>query len=341
MSLLSRLTAIVIITLAPVTAAAQGPAYRVEELAGGLRAPWSLAFLPDSSLLIVEKHGTIRRYRGARLDSLPVGGGPTHVLQRSDGGLLDIVLDPAFATNRQVYLSFVEGTVESNRTALFRARWNGAGLEEGQVIFRATPAKRGLAHPGGRLAWLPDGTLLLSIGDGYDYRDAALALGSDLGKLVRLTREGRPASDNPFVTTPGARPEIYSYGHRNQQGLLVDPRNGEVWAHEHGPKGGDEINRIRPGANYGWPRTTFGIDYDNTVISPIAEAPGIERPVVIWVPSIAPSGFALYLGTRFPAWDRRLLHWRVGRETSPAGPDPPRAAGRGRTAPRRAWPPDS
>jgi glucose/arabinose dehydrogenase len=170
------------------------------------------------------------------------------------------------------------------------------------VIFRAAPDKQGPGHPGSRIAFLPDETLLLTIGEGYDYKKQAQELGSALGKVVRLDRDGHPASDNPFAGQPGARPEIWSYGHRNPQGLLVDPRDGAVWEHEHGPRGGDEINRVRPGLNYGWPRTTHGVDYSGEVISKEQTARGIEPPVLVWVPSIAPSGFALYLGDRFAGW---------------------------------------
>jgi len=277
--------------------------YRVEELARGLKAPWALVFLPgNEGLLITEKHGTLRRWKGGGLEPDSVPGGPANVLQAHDAGLLDLALDPAFTENRLVYLSFVEGTDSANRTALFRARLDGTRLVDGRVIFRASPDKAGPAHPGGRILYLPDQTLLLTIGEGYNYRTQAQSLSSDLGKIVRLNRDGTIPQDNPFRQNSSARPEIYSYGHRNPQGIVWDPRDSTIWEHEHGPKGGDEINRLLPGRNYGWPTTTYGIDYDNTVISQLREAPGIEGPRVIWVPSIAPSGFALYLGDRFPDW---------------------------------------
>ena len=213
-----------------------------------------------------------------------------------------MVLDPAFGENGLVYLSFSEGDSAANHTALFRGRLDGDRLADGRVLFRASPDKAGPGHPGGRLVFLPDGTLLLTIGEGFDFRDQAQQLGSDLGKIVRLDRDGRPAAGNPLADSSGARPEIYSYGHRNPQGLLVDPRDGTVWEHEHGPKGGDEINRIRAGLNYGWPLTTFGVDYSGELVSSKQRAKGIEAPVTVWVPSIAPSGFALYLGDAFPEW---------------------------------------
>jgi glucose/arabinose dehydrogenase len=228
--------------------------------------------------------------------------GTPAAFQHEDSGLLDVALDPRFDDNHLVYLSFSEGDSSANHTALFRARLDGNRLEEGRIIFRASPDKVGAGHPGSRIVFLPDETLLLSIGEGFDFREQAQQLGSDLGKIVRLDREGRPPADNPLADSTGARPELYTYGHRNPQGLLIDPRDSTVWEHEHGPKGGDEINRIRPGLNYGWPVTTFGVDYSGELISNQQRAKGIEAPVLVWVPSIAPSGFALYLGKAFPEW---------------------------------------
>jgi aldose sugar dehydrogenase len=213
-----------------------------------------------------------------------------------------VALDPRFRENGVIYLSFSEGDSAANHTALFRARLDDRRLADGRILFRASPDKVGPGHPGGRIVFLPDETLLLTIGDGFDFRDQAQQLDSDLGKIVRLDREGRPAAGNTLADSAGTRPEIYSYGHRNPQGLLVDPRDGAVWEHEHGPKGGDEINRIRPGLNYGWPLTTFGVDYSGELISTKQRTKGVEGPVTVWVPSIAPSGFALYLGDAFPQW---------------------------------------
>jgi glucose/arabinose dehydrogenase len=236
-----------------------------------------------------------------------VAGGPPGVLAKADSGLLDVVLDPDFASNRLVFLSFAEGDEGANRTAIWRARYEGGRLADGRVIFRAKPDKAGPGHPGGRMAFLPDGTLLLTVGDGYDYRAAAQDLGSHLGKTLRLTRDGAAPADNPFVAREGALPEIWTYGHRNAQGLARDPATGDIWSHEHGPRGGDEVNRLRPGGNYGWPLVTHGIDYDLSIISERAFAPGIERSWFFWAPSIAPSGLAVYRGAAFPDWDGKLL----------------------------------
>jgi glucose/arabinose dehydrogenase len=294
-----------------VAVASAGPvvqgAARLERLVSGLERPWSLAFTPEGDILITEKHRGLRVVRDGRLMPGPLAGGPADVLAKADSGLLDIALDPDFARNRVLYLSFAEGDESANRTAVWRGRYEEGRLVGGSVIFRAAPDKTGAGHPGGRLLFLPDGTLLLTIGDGYDYKAAAQDLGSHLGKILRLTRDGAPPSDNPFVGSPGARPEIWTYGHRNAQGLALDPVTGDVWAHEHGPRGGDEINRLRAGANYGWPLVTHGIDYDLSIISERAFAPGIERSWFFWAPSIAPSGLVVYRGTAFADWDGKLL----------------------------------
>jgi len=260
---------------APVAPAAVRP-YVVDTVATGLRNPWSLAFLPDGAMLVTEKYGTLRLFTPKADRGEPVEGGPV-AWQFEDGGLLDVVIDPDFAHSRLLYLSFSEGDSAANHTAVFRARLEGRRLVDGRVIFRASPDKRGAGHPGGRLLFLPDQTLLLTIGDGYDFRDQAQRLNSDLGKVVRLDRDGRPAPGNPFADSAGARPEIYSLGHRNPQGLLIDPRDGTIWEHEHGPKGGDEINHLRPGRNYGWPRTTFGVDYSGALVPTSKRPRGSSR----------------------------------------------------------------
>jgi glucose/arabinose dehydrogenase len=274
----------------------------VEVLARGLNYPWSLAHLPGGVMLITEKRGGVRIFRNGALAAEPLQGAPQNILNDGDSGLLDIVLDPDFARTRTLFISFTEGTLEANRMALYRARFDGRALLDGRIIYRIPNDKRGSGHSGGRIAFLPDGTLLVTTGEGYDYRDQAQALASRLGKVLRLDREGRPPRDNPFVGRAGVAPEIYTLGHRNPLGLLRDPRDGAVWLHGMGPRGGDEINLLRAGANYGWPRTTYGTDYDGTVISPLLEAPGVTNPALVWNPSISPSGFALYLGDAFPQW---------------------------------------
>jgi glucose/arabinose dehydrogenase len=294
-----------------VATASAGPvvqgSVQLEHLVRGLQRPWSLAFLPDGELLVTEKHRGLRVVRGGALQHDPVAGGPPGVFAKEDSGLLDVALDPGFAANRLVYLAFAEGDERANRTAIWRARYEGGRLQDGRVIFRVKPDKAGPSHPGGRLLFLPDGTLLLTVGDGFDYKAAAQDLGSHLGKILRLTRDGAAPADNPFVGRAGALPEIWTYGHRNPQGLAIDPATGTVWEHEHGPRGGDEVNRLRAGANYGWPLVTHGIDYDGTIIAERAFAPGIERSSFFWAPSIAPSGLAVYRGKVFSDWDGKLL----------------------------------
>ena len=282
-------------------------AVRLERLAGGLQRPWSLVFLPEGDILVSEKYRGIRVLRDGKLLSGVLAGGPANVFAKADSGLLDIALDPEFAANRTLYLSFAEGDEKANRTAIWRARYDGVRLVDGSVIFRAAPDKAGPGHPGGRMIFLPDGTLLLTVGDGFEYKAAAQDLGSHLGKILRLTRDGSAPADNPFVGRTGARPEIWTYGHRNPQGLARDPASGDVWEHEHGPRGGDEINRLRAGANYGWPLVTHGIDYDLSIISERAFAPDVERSWFFWAPSIAPSGLAIYRGKAFSDWDGKLL----------------------------------
>jgi glucose/arabinose dehydrogenase len=278
------------------------PIYRVETLATGLKFPWSLAFLPNGDALLTEKFGGLRILRRGVLDPVPISGGPKNILQEGDSGLLDVVLDPAFETNQIIFITFNEGSKEQNHLAVFRAKFDGHKLADGRVIFRSLPEKAGPQHSGGRMAFLRDGTFLVTVSDGFVYRDAAQDLGSDLGKVLRLNRDGQVPGDNPFVGKEGVRPEIFTYGHRNALGLLVDPRNGDIWLHENGPKGGDEVNLLKPGLNYGWPKTTFGVDYSGELVSKLQRAPGVTDPVVIWVPSIAPSGFTLYLGKAFPQW---------------------------------------
>jgi glucose/arabinose dehydrogenase len=281
--------------------------YEVEAIGPALVSPWSVAFLPDGSFLVTEKHGGVRIIHadGSATEQLP--GGPENVLQKEDSGLHDVVLDPDFAANRTFYIAFAEGTETANRVAIWKGRLENDRLTAGRVIFRVNEAKKDPAHPGGRMLFLPDRTLLLTVGDGYDYRDKAQDPASHLGKTLRLTRDGSAAPDNPFVGRPGHAPEIWTLGHRNIQGLARDPATGTVWAHEHGPRGGDEINELVPGRNYGWPRASFGIDYDGKLITDLQHVEGMTDPRFVWSPSIAPSGIAVYHGATHPEWEGRLL----------------------------------
>ncbi len=282
-------------------------AYTIETVAEGLEHPWSLAFLPDGSMLVTERPGRLRLISAdGKLQAAPIAG-VAPVFAQGQGGLFDIALDPDFATNRLIYLAYAAGTRKANATRLARARFTGQGLEDFQLLFEVTPLKDTSAHFGGRIVFLPDGTVLLTLGEGYDFKEAAQDLGSDLGKIIRLNRDGTIPADNPFVGKAGARPEIYTYGHRNVQGIVFDGATGIIYAHEHGPKGGDEVNVLRAGANYGWPVITYGIDYSGLPISRYQKKEGLKQPLLYWVPSIAPSGMTLYTGEAFAAWRGDLL----------------------------------
>jgi len=275
--------------------------YVIETWVDGLEQPWSLAFLPGGGALVTELRGTLRRIDEGGALSAPLANIPP-VYFAAQGGLLDVVPDPKFAENRLIYLSFAEGSADANGTAVARGRLGASGLDDVAVIFRNYTRKDTPVHYGGRLAFLPDGSLLLTTGDGFDYREAAQDLSSGLGKVLRMTPDGGPAPGNPFAGAP----YVYTYGHRNPQGLAV-AANGTVWLHEHGPRGGDEVNRLEPGVNYGWPAITHGKDYSGALVSPYTEWPGMAQPDWQWTPSIAPSGLAVGAGDLFPDWRDDLL----------------------------------
>ena len=273
--------------------------YQVETVAKGLAFPWSLAFLPDGALLVTEREGRLRIIRDDTLDPTPIGGVPATYV-KGQAGFFDIVLDPNYLSNNTIYLSYAQGSRRANALAVARARFNGSALTDFEVILSGDPSKDTPHHYGGRMAFLADGTLLITCGDGLDYREQALDLSSLMGKTLRINTDGSAPPDNPFVGKGDARPEVWSYGHRNQQGLVVTPYG--IYLHEHGPRGGDELNLIEPGNNYGWPAITYGIDYSGSYISPFSEFPGMQQPLVFWVPSIAPSGMTYYDGAAFPQW---------------------------------------
>ncbi|MCA3693278.1 PQQ-dependent sugar dehydrogenase [Aquidulcibacter sp.] len=291
-------------TTAPAAAAPQ--TLKVTEIASGLGFPWGAAVLPDGSILVTERDGRLRLIRDGKLVEAPITGVPA-VLNDGQGGLFDVALHPDFATNRLVYLSFAKGTKSSNHTAVIRGTFDGTALTNVEPVFDAVPERETQAHFGGRLLFLPDKTLIVTLGDGYKYRDKAQDLSSDLGKIVRITDTGAPAPGNPFIGQAGKRAEIYSYGHRNVQGIARDPASGTLYAHEHGPKGGDEVNVLQPGKNYGWPVITYGVDYSGAPISLESKREGMEQPLVYWVPSIAPSSMVFYTGDLFPQWKGDLL----------------------------------
>ncbi len=288
---------------------AQAAGYRVETVASGLEHPWSLAFLPGGRMLVTERPGRLRVIEPGpdgrpQLRGEPVANVPA-VLARGQAGLFDVVVDPAFAVNGRVLLSFAHGQPEANHLRVVRARFDGRQLLDVQPIFTSQPAKTEAQHFGGRMVWLADGSLLLGMGDGNLERTDAQRLHTHLGKLLRIQPDGSVRADNPFRQRADARPEIYSIGHRNPQGMVVV--DGVPYSHEHGARGGDELNRIEPGANYGWPVTTGGIDYTYARITPYRSLPGIQAALVEWTPSIAPAGLAWYDGALFPAWRGSLF----------------------------------
>ena len=280
--------------------------YTIATVAENLELPWSLAFLPDGSMLVTERPGRLRIIRDGNLLETPVVGVP-EVYFAGQGGLFDVVLDPEFETNQTIYIAYAYGDRDANATRIQRAVLDGNLLRDQQIIFTVEPYKPGALHYGGRIAFLPDGTLLMPTGDGFTYREEAQKLDTLLGKIVRIRRDGSIPDDNPFAGLDDARPEIWTYGHRNPQAIRFDPVSGNVYAHEHGPRGGDELNLIEPGRNYGWPAITYGRDYNYASITPYTEYPGMEQPLVDWTPSIAPAGMAIYSGDLFPDWQGDLF----------------------------------
>ena len=275
--------------------------YVIEPLAEGLNFPWSIEFLDDGDLIVAELGGTIRHVDATGKISEPISGTPS-VYRAGQGGLFDVLRHPDFNENKQVYLSYASGNEEANATTVARATWNQTGLTNLEVIFEAAPSKYAALHYGGRLAWLPDNTLLLTTGDGMDFREKAQDRSTHFGKTIRMDENGEPATDNPFSEYPF----VYSYGHRNPQGLAVSS-TGTIYQHEHGPQGGDEVNEIQSGENYGWPIITYGLDYNGAYVSPFTEMEGMTQPLHVWTPSIAPSGLAIYEGDLFPQWQGDLF----------------------------------
>ncbi|CAH1664103.1 PQQ-dependent sugar dehydrogenase [Chelatococcus asaccharovorans] len=279
----------------------------VETVARDLDHPWSVAFLPDGRMLVTERAGRLRLIGNG--NATAVSGVP-EVRARGQGGLLDVALDPDFATNRLIYLSYAEpregglgGTAVARGTLDERA----ARLTDVQVIFRQQPGYSGNNHFGSRLAFAPDGTLFVTLGERFDLRDKAQDLDNHLGKVVRINRDGSIPADNPFVGRSGAKPDIWTYGHRNPQSAAINPRTNVLWTIEHGARGGDEINISKKGANYGWPVIGYGTHYSGAKIGAGTTQKGMEQPVFYWDPSIAPSGMVFYTGNRYPGWQNSLF----------------------------------
>jgi glucose/arabinose dehydrogenase len=277
-----------------------------ETVAEGLVHPWALAFLPDGRILVTERPGRLRIVDRQGKLSQPLGGVP-RVQAQGQGGLLDVAIDPAFEENRLVYLSFSEPGEGGAGTAVARGRLGEGGLEDVTVIYRQQPKVQGSAHFGSRLVFANDGKLFITQGDRQAYREQAQNLKSGLGKLVRINPDGSIPEDNPFVGKSEARPEIYSYGHRNMQGAALHPETGRLWTLEHGARGGDELNHPEPGKNYGWPVITYGRDYSGASIGEGTAKEGMEQPVYYWDPVIAPSGAVWYTGDKYSGWKGSLF----------------------------------
>ena len=308
------LTTALVVTRCQAQGARTGPAQRspqpksiqgvvtAETVASGLEHPWALAFLPDGRLLVTEREGRLRVVTRDGQLSPPLGGVP-EVFARGQGGLLDVALDPRFAENQFVYLSYSEpGEGGTAGTAVARGRFAEGRLDDVRVIYRQQPKVRGAGHFGSRLVFNRDGTLFVTQGDRQSYRDSAQSLTAGIGKVVRINADGTIPRDNPFVGRSGARPEIWSYGHRNIQAAALHPETGQLWTVEHGARGGDELNRPEAGKNYGWPLITFGVDYSGARIGQGTTREGLEQPVYYWDPVIAPSGMVFYTGDALPGW---------------------------------------
>lgn len=283
----------------------------VKVLNSGLTKPWGITSLPDGRFLITEKGGTMRIASATGELSEAITGLP-QVNSKGQGGLLGLTIDPAFSTNRMVYWVFSEDVSGGNLTSVAKGKLSAdeKKIEGSTVIYRATPAYNGNLHFGGRIVFDKDGNLFVSTGERSDKvtRPQSQDLKSGLGKVMHITTDGKPAPGNPFLNDPNARPEIYTYGHRNVQGLAFHPQTGDLWENEFGPRGGDELNRIEAGKNYGWPTITYGLEYSGDKIGDaITQKDGLEQPVYYWDPVLSPSGMTFYTGDAIPEWKNNLF----------------------------------
>ncbi|MCD8493287.1 MAG: PQQ-dependent sugar dehydrogenase [Geovibrio sp.] len=288
-------------------------ALRVSTVASGLEHPWGMAFLPDGRMLVTERPGRMRLVTPDGAVSKPLTGLPA-VFAEGQGGLLDVAVEPQFNANSLIYFSFSEQQNGLASTAVARAELSGSSLKNVQVIFRQNPKVPGRNHWGSRLVFAQDGTLFITLGDRFDYRDQAQNPENHMGKVVRINTDGSPASGSPFVRKAGALPEIWSYGHRNVQGAAIEPSGGKLWTVEHGPRGGDELNLTEAGFNYGWPEASYGSHYSGMPIPDSHAEKGFREPVYQWTPSLAPSGLMFYTGGGFPEWRGERVLGHTGRK---------------------------
>ena len=281
--------------------------FRIVPLLAGLENPWSIAFLPDGRMLVTERAGRLRLVtQDFKLDPKPIDGLP-EVIANGQGGLFDVVLHPQHAQNGWIYWAYNAPGTGGWGTALARGKLQGQRMTEVQVLFSMQPKTRSAHHFGGRIVFDAAGMVYLTLGDRGD-KDRAQKLNDHAGSVIRLHDDGQVPNDNPFVQRAGALPEKWTLGHRNMQGAAINPQTGELWTHEHGPQGGDEVNVIRPGLNYGWPVVTYGVNYGlGTKIGEGQSKPGMVQPLQVWVPSIAPSGIAFVSGSQFPQWRGSML----------------------------------
>jgi len=283
--------------------------FTLDTVVRGLNVPWGMALLPNGDMLISERSGTLYRFSGGKIIE-PVSGLP-EIMPIGQGGLLDVALHPDYPTNGWIYFSYSAlsegGSRPTGNTAIMRARLDGTMLIDREVLFTGEPATDRNYHFGCKIAFDGKGHIFFGIGDRGQHFDFPQKLDNHNGKIHRLNDDGSIPDDNPFVNTPGAMASIWSYGHRNPQGTCFDPLTGELWVSEHGPRGGDELNLIRPGVNYGWPVISYGINYDGTVLTPDKEKAGLEQPVFQWTPSIGPCGMTFVTGNRYPNWKNNIL----------------------------------
>ena len=280
--------------------------YTLETIVSDIQIPWGMTWLPDGSMLVTEKSGILYHIKNGtktEIKNMP------KVYTRGQGGLLDITLHPDYAKNGWIYITYAaeEGEGEGGNTKLIRAKLQDGGLTQIESLYKATPNSTKGQHFGSRIVFDNDGYLYFSIGERGNNKDNPQDIKRDCGKIYRLNDDGSIPKDNPFVGQIGVKEAIYTYGNRNPQGMAKHPETGEIWAHEHGPKGGDEINIIKKGVNYGWATVTYGINYDGTIMSTETERPGIEKPIYYWIPSIAPSGMTFVTSDKYPDWKGHLL----------------------------------
>ena len=280
--------------------------YKFETVLDNLDDAWSFVFLSEDKILFTEMPGKLRIASLTNKSIINVTNIP-EVAYSSQGGLSEVVLDPDFNTNNKIYISY-SAKKDNKKITLYlaSAELKDNKLVNRKIIFEANAYRRSPAHMGAKIAFLNDGTLLLTSGDGYDHREKAQSLDNHFGKIIRINRDGSIPKDNPFISNKNALSDIYSYGHRNMQGLIITS-SGEIYEHEHGPKGGDELNIIKPSLNYGWPAITYGVDYSGAVISPFTEKEGMEQPLFTWIPSIAPSDMIFYEKDIYPELKNNFL----------------------------------